>query len=253
MHDICKSALKAIILAAGVGSRIRPLTDNCPKTLLTIAGMPILERMIDNINACGIKEIIFVVGYLDGQIEKFVKTKFPDLDAHFILNDKFEETNTAYSLMLTEKAVGGASFVKFDADVVFDIEILRKLIASPFDNCLCIDRDIQLDAEEIKVLTGGNDRILQASKSVDPAKAIGESIGIEKINFGTATLLFKELYLMMQETANHQAYYEAAYERLIGNETPFHTVDITGLNWTEIDTHEDFHAANQIFAPALSL
>ncbi len=248
MESTTKPALKAIILAAGVGSRIRPLTDECPKSLLTVAGIPILQRMIDNIQACGINEVIFVLGYLDRQIEEFVKTTFPDLKAHFILNRKFGETNTGYSLMLTEAAVGGESFVKFDADVVFDIEILRTLIASPFDNCLCIDREIQLDAEEIKVLSGDNNRVLQASKTVDPTKAIGESIGIEKLDSQTASLLFKELHLMMKDTANHQAYYEAAYERLIDNETPFHTVDITGLDWTEIDTHEDFHAANQMFA-----
>ena len=241
-------AFKAIILAAGVGSRIKPLTDNCPKSLLTVAGVPILERMIDNIQACGISEIIFVLGYLNRQVENFVKTRFPGLDAHFILNDRFEKTNTGYSLMLTEQVLDGSSFVKFDADVVFDIEILRKLIASPFGNCLCIDRDIHLEAEEVKVLTGFNNLILRASKTVDPAKAIGESIGIEKIDSDTAKLLFSELHMMMRDTANHQTYYEAAYERLIRNQTLFHAVDITGLNWAEIDTHEDFQAANQMFA-----
>ena len=248
MDNIDKPALKAIILAAGVGSRISPLTDDRPKSLLTVAGEPILERMISNIQACGITEVIFVLGYLNWQIEEFVKTKFPDLDAHFIVNERFGKTNTGYSLMLTEPAVGGTSFVKFDADVVFDVEILRMLIASPFENCLCIDRDIRLDAEEVKVLVGENNRVLQASKTVDPTQAIGESIGIEKIDSGTANSLFKELQLMMRNSVNHQAYYEAAYERLISNETPFHTVDITGLDWTEIDTHEDFHAANQMFA-----
>ena len=124
-------ALKAIILAAGVGSRIRPLTDSCPKSLLMVAGKPILERMIGHIQACGITEVIFVLGYINDQIEEFVRVKFPDLNAHFILNDRFEETNTGYSLMLTKTAIGDARFVKFDADVVFDIEILRTLIASP--------------------------------------------------------------------------------------------------------------------------
>lgn len=240
--------LKAIILAAGVGSRIRPLTDSCPKSLLMVAGKPILERMIGHIQTCGITEVIFVLGYINDQIEEFVRVKFPDLNAHFILNDRFEETNTGYSLMLTKTAIGDARFVKFDADVVFDIEILRTLIASPFDNCLCIDRDIQLDAEEVKVMLGDNNRVVQASKTVNPAKAVGESIGIEKISSDTARRLFEQLDLMMGEPANHQAYYEAAYERLIGNDVPFHTVDITGLNWTEIDTHEDFHAANRMFA-----
>ncbi|MDP3441250.1 MAG: NTP transferase domain-containing protein, partial [Ignavibacteria bacterium] len=72
--------MKAVILAAGVGSRIKPLTDNCPKSLLKVGGQTILERMISHIQDCEINEIIFVLGYLDKQIKNFVKKKFPNLD-----------------------------------------------------------------------------------------------------------------------------------------------------------------------------
>lgn len=240
--------MKAVILAAGVGSRIKPLTDNCPKSLLKVAGKPILERMINHILECGIQEIVFVLGYLDTQIKGFVKAKYPDLKAHFIINEKYEQTNTGYSLMLTEIAMKGDGFIKFDADVVFDISVLRRLIASPFETCLCIDRDIQLDAEEVKVVSGDNNRVLKASKNVDPAEAIGESIGIEKISSKTANLLFNELRSMMSKKANQQEYYEAAYEKLISRDVPFHYIDITGLKWTEIDTLSDFDTANRMFA-----
>jgi choline kinase len=239
--------LKAVILAAGVGSRIRPLTDDCPKTLLQVAGIPILERMIVNIRACGITEVIVVLGYLDARIESFVRTTFPDLSARFIVNDKYAETNTGYSLMLAEHAVNGSGFVKFDADVVFDPQILRQLIESDEENCLCVDQNIQLDAEEVKVVVDGDFRVLQASKSVDPKAAAGESIGIEKISPKTGQALFAELCLMMAQKANHQEYYEAAYERLMANAFPFHALDITGLDWVEIDTFDDFTAANWVF------
>lgn len=243
-----KPVLKAVILAAGVGSRIKPLTDNCPKSLLLVNGTPILGRMISHILACGIEEIIFVLGYLNTQIEGFVKTEFPTLNARFIINEKYAETNTGYSLMLTEKTLKGTGFVKFDADVVFDINVLQRLISSSFATCLCIDRDIQLDAEEVKVVSGENNRVLQASKTVDPDRATGESIGIEKIGPETAALLFKELRSMMRKKTNHKEYYEAAYESLISKGVPFHYLDITGSKWTEIDTQDDFEAANSIFA-----
>ena len=126
-----KSTLKAIILAAGIGSRIRPLTDDCPKCLLKVGGVTILERMIANIQACGINEFIFVLGYLDYRIEQFVNATFPSLSAKFVVNYKYAKTNTGYSLMLTEPHTKGSGFVKFDADVVFDSVILRNLIAFP--------------------------------------------------------------------------------------------------------------------------
>ena len=239
--------VEAIILAAGVGSRIRPLTDDCPKCLLEVGGITILERMIVNIRDCGIDKVIFVLGYLDTRIESFVRTNFPGLSARFVVNGNYTETNTGYSLMLTEGLTNGTGFVKFDADVVFDKEILRKLIDSDYENCLCIDKNIQLDAEEIKVIVEDGNRVVQASKTADPNLAIGESIGIEKISSATAKALFAELRTMMEHPANHQDYYESAYERLIGRNIPFHALDITGLDWTEIDSIEDFNAANRLF------
>ncbi len=240
-------AHKAVILAAGVGSRIRPLTDDCPKSLMMVAGKPILERMISNCQSCGISEFVIVLGYLEERIRRFVKETVPELQVTFVVNDRFADTNTGYSLMLAEKAIGDASFIKFDADVVFDSEILRRLIASDFLNALCVDRDIQLDAEEVKVIVDDQLRVLQASKAIDPQTAFGESIGIEKISAQTAKQLFAELILMMQQAVHLQDYYEAAYQRLMEREIEFRALDITGLKWTEIDTHDDFAAANQMF------
>ncbi|MDA9921084.1 phosphocholine cytidylyltransferase family protein [Gammaproteobacteria bacterium] len=240
--------MKAIILAAGVGSRIRPLTDNCPKSLLKINGKTILEMMLSHIKTCGINEVIFVLGYLQDQIKDYVKTQFPDLIVQFITNEKYEVTNTGYSLMLTKDFVKNSTFIKFDADVVFDINILKTLIASEYDNCLCIDKNINLEAEEIKVIIKDDNRVVKASKTVNPLDAIGESIGIEKISGETAHTLFNDLELMMKDEQCHQEYYEAAYERLIEKDVPFYALDISGLRWTEIDTKEDFMLAGKIFS-----
>ncbi len=242
-----KTKIKAIILAAGVGSRIRPLTDNCPKSLLKIGEHTILHMMVSHLQACGINDVVLVLGYLQQQIKDYVATNFPDLNVQFVTNERYEVTNTGYSLMLTEPFVQNSDFIKFDADVVFDQKILSQLINSEYANCLCIDKDINLDAEEIKVIVDEQNKVLKASKEVDPEKAIGESIGIEKISKATAKLLFAELKIMMASQENHQAYYEAAYERLIEKNVTFNTLDITGLKWTEIDTKEDFALAKSIF------
>jgi len=243
--------MKAIILAAGVGSRIRPLTDNCPKSLLKVEGKPILEMMITNILRCGISEVIIVLGYLQDQIKAFVSDTFPDLNVIYIVNENYESTNTGYSLMLTEKYVGNSGFIKFDADVVFDHDILGNLIKNNHENCLCFDKNIQLDAEEVKVILTDDNRVLKANKLVNPVEAIGESIGIEKISSSTAITLFSELKLMMEDEKNHQEYYEEAYDRLIEKHVPFYGLDITGLKWIEIDTLEDFSEAVTIYRKAI--
>ena len=90
-------------------------------------------------------------------------------------------------------------------------------------------------------------QVLEVGKSVDPKRALGESIGVEKISAGTGALLFAELSEMMESRGNLQAYYEAAYAQLVDKGMQFHALDISGLDWTEIDTAKDFAAANAMF------
>lgn len=245
--------MKAIILAAGIGSRIKPMTDNTPKCLLKVGGYTILERMISHITDSGISEVVFVLGYLQEKIKSYVKLNFPNLKSTFVVNDRYEETNTGYSLMLAKDLVKGSSFIKFDADVIFDAKILNALMANTCANCLCIDKGIHLDAEEVKVMVDSQGRVLRVSKLVSPIDAIGESIGIEKIDHKAAKLLFKELERMMKDESHHQAYYEAAYERLIEKGLIFYSLDISKLLWVEIDTKYDFIYAEKIFHDTAAL
>ncbi len=104
----------------------------------------------------------------------------------------------------------------------------------------------------MKVIANDQMQVLEVGKSVDPKRALGESIGIEKISAGTGALLFAELSEMMESPGNLQAYYEAAYAQLVGKGIEFYALDITGLDWTEIDTAQDFAAANEMFGSPIT-
>lgn len=238
--------MKAVILAAGVGSRLAPLTNNTPKSLIKIREKTILERMIINIDSMGIKDTLIVTGFLEDQIRNFVKSKFPNLNLTFFTNQKYDVTNTAYSLMLAKDFVQGSNFIKFDADVIFEKEILEKLINNKALNCLCMDRNINLAAEEVKVITDKRGQVLQVGKKLDPKLSTGESIGIEKISKETGKVLFKELENLMRNLTNYQRYYDDSYTTLVEKGLPFYAVDITGLRWVEIDNFEDFNLATKL-------
>ncbi len=240
--------MKAIILAAGVGSRVRPLTDNTPKSLLKIGDKTILERMISNIEGVGIKEILIITGYLEDQVKEFVKNKFSHLNISFIRNDKYSETNTGYSLLLAKDFAKGDSFIKFDADVVFEKEVLLRLVNDPNETCLSIDKNIHLDKEEVKVICDEENRVLKVGKKLDPALSKGESIGIEKISNEAGKLLFDILGNLMKDKKNYNEYYDDSYTTLVEKGIPFHAVDITGLKWVEIDTHDDYGRAQKMFS-----
>ncbi len=237
----------AVILAAGIGSRLSPLTDTCPKSLLSVGGSTMLERMIRNCLSCGMSQFVIVLGHRADEIRQFVDKAFRGIRVTYVINDRYRDTNTGYSLMVASAAIGTADFVKFDADVVFDVKILRQLLDSDGANVLCIDQYIALEDEEVKVVVNDRMQVVEVGKSVDPKLALGESIGIEKISATTGTLLFAELSQMMASQSHLQEYYEAAYARLINKGTKFHVLDISGLNWTEIDTADDFATANEMF------
>lgn len=240
--------MKAIILAAGIGSRVRPLTDNTHKSLLKVGGKTILERMVSSILDLGIKEILIITGYLEDQVKTFIKNNFPKAAISFVRNENYLKTNTGYSLLLTKDFVGNDDFVKFDADVVFEKAVLEKLIKSNYPSALCIDTNIHLEKEEVKVILGENNKVIQVGKKLDPHKANGESIGIEKISKNAGKVLFEELEMLMRDEKNHQEYYDDSYTTLVNKGLPFYAVDITGRKWVEIDTHSDFDRAQKIFA-----
>ncbi|MBP6882034.1 MAG: phosphocholine cytidylyltransferase family protein [Candidatus Levybacteria bacterium] len=240
--------MKAIILTAGIGSRIRPLTDNKPKSLLEVNGKPILQNMLENIVAVGITEVIVITGYLEEMIKDYIRTNFPDLNVVYIRNKKYLDTNTGYSLNMTKDAVNGDSFIKFDADVIFEKAILENLVNDEHETALCIDRNINLEAEEVKAITTPDGKVLEVGKKLDPHKATGESIGIEKIGKEAGKVLFEELTRLMEDEANYKEYYDDSYTTLVNKGVPFYAVDITGLKWVEIDTHADYALAEEVFA-----
>src|ERR1700721_2215315 len=177
--------MKAVILAAGIASRLRPLTDNTPKCLLKVGNKKILELTIDNIIANNIDDIIIVTGYLEEQIKNFVSAKYPHLSVTYIYNEVYSSTNNIYFLWLAKDILFDDEMLLNDSDIIFDKDIIAKLLASDYDNCLALKRHNVQD-EEIKVKADKNGRVLEIGKEEKLNEAIGESIGIEK--FGAETL-----------------------------------------------------------------
>ena len=163
--------MKGVILAAGVSSRLRPLTDLVPKCLLELGGRSILGMTLANLVANGISDIVIVTGYREDQIRGFVRDTFPGLNVGFVRNDRFETTNNSYSLWLTERAVGGEGIVLLDSDIVFDRRIIGLLAGAGHDNCLAMKREKTLGDEEIKVQVGPGGAIQRIGKDV-PTGAI---------------------------------------------------------------------------------
>jgi choline kinase len=108
---------------------------------------------------------------MNHEIKQFIDKTFLGIRATYVINERYRDTNTGYSLMLAAPAIGSAEFIKFDADVVFDVKILRQLVDTDQTNVLCIDRNIALEDEEVKGITGNRLQALEVGKTVDPELA----------------------------------------------------------------------------------
>jgi len=242
--------MKAVILAAGIASRLRPLTNNTPKCLLKVGSKSILELTIENLVANGINEIIIVTGFLDHKIKDFLDSRFPDLDIIFCHNELYESTNNIYSLWLAKDALDGDDMLLMDSDIVFDGRIIAKLRNSGFENCLALKRH-DLSDEEIKVLVDKGGRILDISKEVNPKKAAGESIGIEIFSRQLLPELFRVIDRKVNTERKVNIFYEVAFQELINENHDIFIVDVTDFFCMEIDTADDLKIAGELYGEGI--
>ena len=242
--------MKAVILAAGIASRLRPLTDTTPKCLLKIGDRCLLERAFDALIQNGFDEFIIVTGYRQQQIVDFLQTRCPERKVTFIYNDRYESTNNIYSLWLTRPYVDGEEVLLLDSDIVFDPQIVAKLLGSDKADALALNRH-ELGAEEIKVIADEEQKVVEISKVCSIPEAIGESIGIEKMSATYTKALFQELETMITVERLDNIFYERAFERLIPQGYSFYVIDTTEFFSAELDTVEDFQQAQKLIPASL--
>lgn len=237
--------MKAIILAAGTASRLRPLTNNTPKSLLKVGERSLLQRSMDALIANGISEFVIVTGYLHEMIENFVEEHYGDsIKVRFIYNDVYDSTNNIYSLWLARPEAENEEILLLDSDLLYHPDIVKTVLACPADNVLTMIRH-ELGEEEMKVVLDDDGNITEISKTCKVSDAAGESLGIEKMGKEYTAALYKLLEPMMNEEHLENKFYELAFERLIKQGQTYKVVDVTDYFSCELDTVEDFENAKQ--------
>ena len=238
-----------VILAAGMAKRLRPLTDERPKCLLTVGQRTLLQRTVDGIIAAGISELVVVTGYRAQMIRDFLTSHYPDLTIHFIDNPDYAHNNNIFSLWLTRPYTEGRDFLLLDSDILFDPQIIPAVMSAE-GSALALNRH-ELGEEEIKVIVDEQNRVVEISKVCSIEQAIGESVGIEKMEADYSAALFRELEQMIEGEGLIDIFYERAFERLIPQGHTFTVVDTTRYFSIELDTVEDFENAKKLIPESL--
>jgi len=240
--------MHCVILAAGTASRLRPLTDSTPKCLLTVGSRSIVERAIRAVFHAGVIHFTVVVGFQDWMVKNFLKRNFPSLDFTFVVNNQFDTTNNAFSLLLAREEIEGHELLLLDGDVVFDDELIPLLIKSPHQSCLAVRTNGSTGEEDVKVEVNAKKEIVRIGKEISASLAYGESIGIARFSRGDTTRLFTTLEKRIKTENNVNEFYEASFQEMIDGGSRIVAVDAGPFLSIEIDTVEDLHSAESLFS-----
>lgn len=238
-----KPDMKAVILAAGIGSRLRPLTEDIPKCLVKINKKTILEQIIENCTNLSINKFVVVVGHGETfVVEKINDLRSTDVIFELIRNKNYLTTNTSASLNLGLRNLD-EDVIIINGDNVFDQDILKKLIKTD-DTAIVIDNVKQLLKESFKVRINEVDgRIGSMGKNIPVDISNGEFIGISLIKRKDLDIFKKILQKIVSE--NEQQYYDFAFQEFT-NIKPINFVYTDHLKWTEVDDFEDLEYAKKI-------
>jgi choline kinase len=246
--------VKAIIVAAGMGRRLSPYTDDRPKCLVEINGKSILQRQVDAYRAAGVDEIVIVRGYM--------KDKIQVPGARYFENDEFRSNNILVSLFYAEPAMADGFLFSY-SDIVFRPEVVRTVMETAGDYALVIDRRwheayvgrVNHPVEEGEVARVEEGRVTLVGKKTMPAEAAtGEFIGLAKFTARGAEMMRKRYHERRAELENNPygrapkfqvAYLTDLLNDLIESGEIMHPAFIDG-GWREIDTVEDLERAQPV-------
>lgn len=244
--DFYTSNNKALILAAGLGTRLAPITDDRPKSLVPVNGKPILLKQIENLEANGIKDITIVSGYKANILEKAVHEMWPEI--RIVESADYTITNNMYSAYLGIRAMFPDGkfkpFYMMNADVFFDMSVITALERDSRHNLVVVDMGAYIE-ESMKVVEREG-RLIAISKQITQEEALGCSIDVYKLGSDGGKAFYDCCVRYIEEKKELKKWSEVALNDAFKKVT-FEACPLNG-RWFEIDNLDDLAIAEVLFA-----
>ena len=242
--------MKALILAAGRGTRIRSIHGERPKCLISFEGEAILDHQINGLFAAGIREIGIVVGYESQQIVRHIETRYREYRHRFsfIYNPKFEATNNIYSLWVARDWIRGDAFMCLNADVLCTPDILIRGARTTAPISMIIDPDWRDETMKVIIREG---RVVKMSKKISRDEFSGTYIGITTFSFEAQQEFFQSLDRLVGEGRVNE-FFNVAVQDLADSGMQVGFTSTKGFPWAEIDDPADLAFASEHVFPKLA-
>lgn len=237
--------MRAIVLVAGVGWRLKPHTETTPKCLMEIGGKTLLRRYLETFAALGVAEAVLVVGHLKEQIMADAARGPAEVELRFVVNEQFTRGNILS--LWAARAEFDDDILIMDGDVLFPQELLARMIATPHANAIAVDERFQDTGEEQKVVCEDG-WVVEVTKKIsgDP-RVRGEAMGILRLSVDAAEVL-RGILEEFIEIGKDSLEYEEVFRELAA-EVPIGVVEVGDLPWIEIDLEENLATARDAVLP----
>lgn len=242
----------AVILAAGLGSRLRPLTEARPKPLVEVHGVPILHNALRSLADAGVKRVTLVVGYRRETIERSCGHEFEGIDIEYVRSNVFETTGSAYSLWLARETLLRGDVLLLEGDVFFDAALLQRVLCLAGDVAAVDVFDESMTGSAALVSPEG--RVIEFRMNQSAATVIGQPLyKTVNINRFTSQTLRQVIVPALDEligAGNHKCYVEQVLAQLLeSGALHMRGAPCNAVRWFEIDSESDLRIAEAIFAP----
>ena len=240
--------MQAVILAAGEGTRLRPLTDYRPKCLVEVQGKPLLQYQLEALASAGLRECIVVVGHRAAQVRNHFGRHFRGLSITYVENEIYARTNNIYSLWLARREIT-QDMLLLEGDLIFEPELLVDLLELRCENAAVVDRFQPFMNGTVIMARGdvADAMVLKRDQShgFDYRTAL-KTVNIYKFCRRTVGQLMPALgEYVLQGLTDH--YYEMAISEAVADGTMRLNVLRTGAHpWAEVDTPEDLADAERM-------
>jgi choline kinase len=239
---------RAIILSAGRGGRLLPLTERLPKCLLDVGGRSLLAWQLRALAEAGVREAVVVTGYGSEFVDLEIERHAPSgMRVRALYNPFFQVADNLASCWIARAEMSGP-FLILNGDTLIQAGIARRLLAAPpAPITVTIDRKAAYDEDDMKVVADG-ERLTAIGKTLTSGDVNGESIGFLRFDAAGGAQFVAEVERSMRVPAGLRRWYLSAINDLAGAGVDVRVVSIEGLQWGEIDYPADLARCRTIAA-----